>query len=182
VTLLIGAEHRGRVHLIGDSISIDGDEALNVVDTAKVWRSGEWVIGVAGSWRVLGLFRWRLSLPRLASEANVEEVANTEVVDAMQSVLRDAGYDVNDEKGEVSWECLIGARGSVFYTDASLGFVHPRDGVAAAGQRIVAAAGVAALRAQRPWKKGVEHALRRAAEAAEEGGTSVRGPFLCVSA
>lgn len=181
MTLLLGAEHRGKVHLLADSITVDGDGAINVTDTPKVWRSGPWVVGVAGSWRVLSLLRWRLELPDVAVGDDIPRAVNVELLDAMQAVLREAGYSVDDEKNEVSWECLIGIGGSLFYVDATLGPIHPRDGIASCGHKIVASSGAAALRSQRPWKRGAEHALRRAAEAAEESGSDARGPFTYVS-
>ncbi len=181
MTLLLGTEHRGKVHLIADSISVDGDGAINVTDTPKVWRSGPWVVGVAGSWRILSLLRWRVTLPAVRLDDDVCRVINVDLVDAIQAAMREAGYSSEDEKNEVSWECLVGARGALFYLDATLGVIHPHDGIASAGHKIVAASGAAALRSQRPWKRGAEHALRRAAEAAEESGSDARGPFTYVS-
>lgn len=170
MTLLLGLEHRGRCHLLGDRISIDSDSAVTIVREPKIFRSGEWLIGIAGSWRVGNLAQLKLRAPRSGSPV--------ELFEALAAVLTAAGYaSPSGPDTDVPWEALAGFRGQLHYLDADGTCTRSADGITAAGHNIGASAARAALAAQRPFRRSPELVMRKAAQISADGCAAVRGPF-----
>lgn len=176
MTLILGLEHRGRVHMLGDRISIDSEDGARIVRDPKIFTSGEWVFGVAGSWHVAGLVRFRLQPPRMARTASPLE-AGFELENHIRRVLTAEGYTPRTDTEDTSWELLAGWRGTLFTLDSAFSTTRPADGVEAVGASLGVAAARAALLAQKPFRSAPELVMRRAAQIAADGCAAVRGPF-----
>lgn len=178
MTLILGLEHRGRVHLTGDRISVDASDCKRVVRTEKVFRVGQWIIGVAGCWRALSLFKFKLRAPKIDSGADIERLANVDLMDSIRNLLTAEGYDnsCDPESKDTKWEMLAGAKGHLYTLDSEGSIWRTDDGIAAIGHAGGAAAAVAATAAQRPIGRP-ERVLRKSMGLAADGCADVSGPF-----
>lgn len=178
MTLVLGLEHRGKVHLVGDRISVDASDSKRIVRTEKIFQSGQWLFGVAGCWRALSLFKFKLRAPKVDQGSDVERVANVDLVDSIFSLLTAEGYDnsADPESKDTKWEMLAGARGHLYTIDSDGSIWRSADGIAAIGHAGGAAASVAATQAQRPIGRP-ERVMRKSAALAAEGCADVSGPF-----
>jgi len=177
MTLILALEHRGKVHMIGDRISVDSSDAARVVRDAKVFRSGEWLLGVAGCWRAMSLLKFKLRAPKISAADDVDRAVNVELVDSIRSLFTSEGYAKEAaEAGETEWQLLAGLRGKLYFVDSEFSVWRSADGMDGAGHTVAIAAGTAALSAQRPINRP-EKALRKAAQIAADGCSAIRGPF-----
>jgi hypothetical protein len=163
--------------MLGDRISIDGNGGKFRVATPKVFRSGDWLIGAAGSWRLLALLQRRFRPP---SGRGVDAFEFCEELRAM--VARQGIDEEPDEDAPVTWEVVFGRAGAIYSVDSLGSFTAPADGIATAGGDSAYLAARAALLAQKPFKRTAEAHMRKAAQITAELSSEVLGPFDYVSA
>lgn len=170
MTLILGLEHRGRVHLLGDRVSIDGNNVRTRCASPKVFKLGSWAIGAAGSWRLLALLQRKFRPPRSADAFDF--------VDELRAMVAREGIDEEpSEDSPVTWEVVFGTAGHVHYVDSLGSYVPPADGLATAGADSAFIAARAALMAQKPFKRTAEAHMRKAAQITAELSAEVLGPF-----
>jgi hypothetical protein len=174
VTLILGLEHRGKVHLLGDRISIDGNNVRTRCAAPKVFRLGCWAVGSAGSWRLLALLQRKFRPPKNSDAFDF--------VDELRAMVAREGIDEEpSEDSPVTWEVVFGCAGRVHYVDSLGSYVPPADGVAVAGADSAFVAVRAALMAQKPFKRSAEAHMRKAAQITAELSAEVMGPFDYIS-
>ncbi len=176
MTLILGLEHRGRTHLLGDRIVIDGNQGVSLTAAPKVFQLGSWVVGGAGSWRLLALLGRKFRPPRGSDPI--------EFVDELRAMVTREGIEEQpSDDSPIVWEVLFGRAGSLYFLDSVGGFI-PRDttGIMSCGGDSAYITSRAALIAQRPFKRTAEAHMRRAAQITAELSAECRGPFDYVSA
>ncbi len=149
MTCVVGLEHRGRVWLAADTSS-NADENSDDDHTPKVFKRDEWVIGYAGSWRLGALVRFKVTLPKRATKANVERIVSCDLIDEIVKVLDGNGFsrELKDEGDAVNpWNLLVGIHGELWEIDQNLNATHSIRGYHAIGEGA-------------PWAQGVVAALK----------------------
>lgn len=172
----------------GDSAAI-GDRELRIRATRKVFRSGHYVVGFVGSWRMGQILRYVTDFPQPPDELEddgLEEFMVTEFIRTIRETFQREGFakslraalssEATEEGQEVGGLVLVGVRGQIFEIRADHQVVRPVLPYAAIG-----CGGPVALGALHALEGIVEMSLeqkaRIALEAAESYCAGVRAPF-----
>lgn len=174
MTAIVGIEQDGDVWIGGDSAGVAGWTATQRPGQ-KVFRVGEVLYGIAGSFRGGAVLRYGFTPPRAYEGDEPLAYLNTRFVDALRKALADAGIKKVDsgvdETDDLTF--LMGYRGRLYqvYSDFQVG--HHEGGYAAMGSGQAVALG--ALHATVGLDPGCRALL--ALEAAEAHNIAVRRPF-----
>jgi ATP-dependent protease HslVU (ClpYQ) peptidase subunit len=156
--------HEGRVFMAADSAGVSGDDYTHRADE-KVFRVGQFVVGVSGSFRVGQVVRYVFDAPSAPESADAGFDALSfmvrQFVPPLRAALKTSGHE-GDE-----WAILVGLHDRLFiiYSDFQVG--ESRDGMLAIG--VARQVALATLRTfsffnfRTPPKTKLEAALRNAA-------------------
>ena len=180
MTCIVGIEHETGVYIGGDSAGIAGWE-LTVRADPKVFRVGEFVYGIAGSFRMGNLLRYAfLPPPPPKKRKHLDAYMVTAFVDTLRAVVEAGG--TREKKNEVeslhNSSFLVAVRGRLFEIDSDFQVGRPASGYAAIGCGSSVALG--ALHAL-VVGVGLTHptdCVAAALRAAEAHNIGVRGPFI----
>lgn len=176
MTCTVGIVHEGYVWIGSDSAASNG-YAVTLRRDPKVWRVGEFVIGIAGSFRMADLLRYRLEPPPLPDGEDLHRYMATAFVDAIRTLFKDGGFGQQINGEDCGGQFLVGIRGRLFHIDPDFQ-VGEKD------------ADYDAIGAGAPYALGALHyapgdpplfRLTRALEAAVEHADGVRRPFVIAS-
>lgn len=179
MTCIVGIQHETGVYIGGDSATISG-WTLELTGRPKVFRVGEFLIGVSGSPRVSGLLRHAFAPPPIPKKAkHLERYMVTAFVPALRAVLGDAGAEKKQhEVAEIDGgsAVLVGVRGRLFEVHADYQVTFQQVGYGAIGCGAIVALGAlhVAYGENLPPHDRVIYALG----AAEAHNIGVRGPFI----
>lgn len=173
MTCIVGLEHNGRVYIGGDSAGVS-DYDLTVRADEKVFRSGPFVMGFCGSFRMGQLLRYRLEAPKLPKDPDdLDRWMVCEFVDAVRECLA-AGDHLKKKAGhESEGEFLVGVRGRLFTVQADFQVARSSHTYDAVGCGANLALGSLFTSEGVSPRKRVQVALY----AAEQFSAGVRGPF-----
>lgn len=116
MTCIIGLVHETKVYIGADSIAVAGWEQLRY-GWPKVFRVGEFLIGCAGSLRMLQILKFHLDI-RLQQEGESDErYIVVAFVDAVRQALKERGYTHIDNNREEGGRFLAGYRGQLYLVD-----------------------------------------------------------------
>lgn len=177
MTAVVGLVHEGRTHLAGDSAATAG-YSTSLRAQPKVFRKGSYLLGVAGSVRVLDVVRHCLLLPE-PDEKDLDRFMVTTFIDSLRETLKEAGVSTRTSEAEYTNNSylLVGVQGRLFEIASDYQVHEPLDGYAAIGAGYEPALGVLyALPKAPPARR-----LRTAMEAAERYNATVRAPFAFIS-
>jgi ATP-dependent protease HslVU (ClpYQ) peptidase subunit len=187
MTCTIGVVHDGHVYIGADSSANGPRGALQVRSDSKVIKSGEFVLGFAGSFRVGQIIRYSLSIPRVGGydpdtgtplDADLYRYMVTKFIPALKECLKGAGVALNEDGQDgIPAKLLVGVRGRLFEVDADYQVAEPVDDFAAIGIGMPIAQGALYV------TEGIEpfQRINQALRAAERHSAYVRGPFVVVS-
>lgn len=116
----------------GDSLISYADDLSFVFpsEVEKVWRTNSTVMGVAGSCRILQVFKHYLVIPDLdRDEELIEDWMVHDCVDAMRRALKQAG----NGNGDDPWTALLGIGSMLWMIDGGFGVHRCSDGLMACG-------------------------------------------------
>lgn len=176
MTVIAGVVDGGRVVLGGDSAGIAG-YGLTVRSDVKVFTSGAYVFGFAGSFRAGQLLHWSFVPPEPPSDpAELDRFMATTWVDALRAALAEGGaaFDCCGDES-MSAAFLVGVRGRLLEIDSDYQVGESADGFAAIGCGAGPALG--ALHATAGLGLTAENRIASALMAAERHNAGVRGPF-----
>lgn len=189
MTCIVGIEADGLVYMGGDSNYSDGHtQGLLAADTPKVWRSGDYLLGVSGSARVANVLRFLVFPP--APTRGVLRHMVTKVVPALRKTLRKTGRLLQEQRSGGSQDyaisggdasdgtLLVGVRGKLFAIHGDFQVCHPRTQYDAIGSGVDVALGALHVTKGMPPRTRV----RRALEASEAHACGVRRPWRILSA
>lgn len=172
----------GQTILIGaDSAASNGADEIYNLDQHKVFHSGDYIFGVAGSYRVAQVLRFKAQLPAPPPQlTDLEPFLVRNLAPTIAEVVRAEGiaHEGRNILGPRT-TLLLGCRGQLWHVDPDLTVLRERNFASIGSGRIRAYAALYALEAA-----GVKSAQRRvelALEAAAEFTTTVRPPWHFVS-
>lgn len=114
MTCIVGLAHEGEVHIGGDSAGVS-EYDLQVRSDAKVFVTGDFAFGFAGSFRMGQLLRYTFSPPIRHPDTDLYKYMVTEFIDQIRQTLKDGGYATKENDGEKGGCFLVGHAGRLFY-------------------------------------------------------------------
>ena len=109
LTLLVGVATRKGVWIGADSGSVADTFSISV-PARKVWRSGSWIVGMAGDWRALELVQHAAKMPSApATHSDAHRTIALDVLDAVRAAFRERGFETEQED-DSKWYMLLGTR------------------------------------------------------------------------
>lgn len=162
----------------GDSAASTSDTILTAV-VPKVFQSGEFVFGIAGSFRWQQLLRM-LELPRCPKNADLDRYMAVDFTQRMRQAAKNLGC--LEEEGGVSFAggyFLVGLRGRVWRVQPNFDSFEIADGFVAIGSGEPFA--LAAMKALATTTTDLRTIVEGALIIAEHYCPTVRGPFTVVS-
>lgn len=177
MTCIVGLAHKGKVYVGGDSAGVDLSFSLAVRADRKVFRNGEMVFGIAGSFRVGNLLQHRLVVPKRDENVDLFKYMVTDFIDAVRKTMHDGGImlkEDNLESMEGDFLCAVGGRIFVVYGDMQVGEnLEPYVCIGCGGPIAEGSMySTAKVKTMKP-----EARVKLALEAAEEHSGGVRAPF-----
>lgn len=171
VTCILGAAHKGKVYMGGDSALVEG-WMVRPQKASKIFKTGPFLIGSTGSPRVDQLLRYKFVSPKQNGQSN-EKYMVVEFVETVRCVLKEGGYtSIENSREEGGW-FLVGYRGSLYYVASDFQVSEYREGFHAIGSgRTFALGAYKALDKMQP-KARILQSLKIAAHFSG----SVMGPF-----
>lgn len=112
MTCIVGIVSKGKVYIGADSLG-SNDFKKVVRREPKVFENGDFLIGGAGSFRMLNLLRWKFNPPTVKDGDDLHKFMCTEFVTALSELFKENGYGVTsyDWKGG---NFLVGTKGRLF--------------------------------------------------------------------
>lgn len=179
MTCIVGLADKGKVYIGGDSAGVDLSFSLAVRADRKVFRNGDLVFGIAGSFRVGNLLQHRLVVPKRDESTDLFRWMVTDFIDAVRRTLHEGGVMVKEDNLEsVDGDFVVAVGGRIFviYGDLQVGEnLEPYVCIGCGGP--IAEGVMFATSPDRVTGLTPEERVRTALEAAEEHSGGVRGPF-----
>lgn len=179
MTCVVGVVHDGKVYLAADSAGISGMD-LRIRTDKKVFEVDEFVIGIAGSFRMGNILRFSFNPPIHHEDVDPFHYMATDFIDEVRHALKDGGYSKKDNNVETTTggTFLVGYRGRLFEIDSDFQVAENVHGYAAIGCGDQVALG--SLFSTDDFDNP-EDRLEEALEAAEAFSAGVRAPFNFIS-
>jgi hypothetical protein len=180
MTCIVGITDGKRIVVGSDSAGSSPDNPeIHIADVAKVFATGEYLVGYCGSYRAGQLARWEMEWPEPPEPgANLERFFTRVVIKALRHALRDAEPGFTQELPRTA-QFLIGLRGHLFTIGNDFSAVKRKDPWLAIGSGRNAAYG--ALHVLAGLEFDLEEKVRRALAAAQGITANVREPFQLLS-
>jgi ATP-dependent protease HslVU (ClpYQ) peptidase subunit len=174
MTCIVGVVEGDRIFMGGDSSATSGNDELSLRADQKVFRTGDFLIGFAGSFRAGQLMRYAFDPPKRPARMDVHRYMVTHFVDAMREALKRGGSAKRDHEEElIPTSILVGYRGRLYQINSDYDVGEAVDAFDAVGSGSQPALGALVVtHGMEPRKR-----IRGALEAAERFSQSVRRPF-----
>lgn len=185
MTIVVGVVGpRGRILVGADSASTEDDDFSQLSSAEeKVFRSGEFIIGGAGSWRGLQLARYAFEPSKRPFRTPIDKWMVTTFIDDLRDVWKKGGHlwkskaDDDPVEERVGTSLIVGYRGTLWVVEEDLQIIRMRDEYAAIGSGATPALGALyATQKDGATKARVLVALR----AAERYNAACRSPFVVI--
>lgn len=176
MTCIVGITDGQRIVMGADSAASTTDNP-EIYDFAidKIFATGEYLVGVCGSYRAGQIARWEMNWPEPPEPgADIEPFMVREVVKALREAMVDAGF-AGPAEGSRSAQFMIGLRGRLFTTAGDFSIGTLRSPWMAIGSGRHSAYG--ALHVLAGLELDLEEKVRRALAAAQSQVANVREPF-----
>lgn len=132
MTCIVGLVDHGAVYIGGDSAGVSGSY-LEVRSDAKVFKTGDFLIGFSTSWRMGQLLRYAFKPPLHAPGMEATEYMATLFVDAVRDCLKAGGFARKESERETGGLFLVGYTGRLFSIDDDYQVGETLDGYSAIG-------------------------------------------------
>lgn len=149
MTLILGAEHNGKVYLAGDRFA--GDDVLSdVCFDPKVWKmkvlcgktnSLEIGFGFSGNFRAKQLIQHSFSIPKISKTQDPDEWMNKTFFKSFSDFLSTDNH-LQDSKSELQTNILIGFCGKLYIFQSDFSMLRMKKGFSAIGPVDLAALSV----------------------------------------
>lgn len=132
VTTLIGIQGPDFTVMAADSQVTDGDQRIISIQTPKIIRTGQYMLGITGDSRPGDILTYTWKPPTYRGEHPVEFMG-AKVIPSMHKAFRENGYELpgNDKDGTFSY--LVSFNGYLFSVADDLSFNCTEMGLFAAG-------------------------------------------------
>lgn len=180
MTCIIGVEHKGIIYIGGDSLGTNGWMG-RTLSNRKVFRVGEFLIGCAGSVRLVQLIQYHLSVRAQEENESDEHYIVVGFVDALRKCLKDYGFaTVENGKEEFNYsQFILGYRGQLYQIQGEYNVCCHPDGIEVIGSGSEFAFGAisALLESELPDALNVEQIILRSLVISAKYNRAVAGPF-----
>lgn len=166
MTVIAGVVSGGKVYIGGDSAGVNSNGDLQIRKDPKVFIRGEFLVGVAGSWRAVQQIRYEIDFPKCSS-GDEHYMTYGMLLPAIRKGIR-----LSDDE---DFETMIGFRGRLFHTYGTRQVSEEIADYEACGCGAQVARG--AMYAGYPHMIRPQSLLTSALEAAERFCSGVRAPF-----
>lgn len=176
MTCIVGISDGERIVMGADSAGSSSDtQEIYDIASSKIWAIGEYLVGIAGSYRAGQLARWHMSWPEPPGPgADLEGFVVREVVASLRRTLDEAGFVAATEPTRAP-QFLIGLRGRLFAIGGEFAAIRLATPFVAIGSGRHTAYG--ALQILAGLELGLEEKVSRALHAAQLQTANVREPF-----
>ena len=114
MTCIVGLKYENSVFIGGDSAGIDSDFSCTIRADTKVFKSGPFIMGFAGSFRIGQLLRFSLNPPeQLPSQTDYEYMV-TSFINAVRDCLAEGGIKRVVEGVEEGGTFLVGYKENLY--------------------------------------------------------------------
>lgn len=175
LTCIVGIVDKGIVSIGGDSAGVAG-YSLTVRKDAKVFSTGDYLIGGTTSFRMLQLLHYAFVPPVYEQGTNLERFMATTFVDAVRDCLKSGGYAQKSSEQESGGTFLVGCYGHLFCVYDNYQVAESASNYDACGCGSDVALG--ALYATSLSRMSPEKRLIVALRAAQVHNAAVREPFV----
>lgn len=179
MTCIIGLERDGVLWMGGDSAAYREDEINSRADP-KVWRTGKFIFGFSGSFRIGQLLRWGFKPPKNTRDSDTEYMV-LDFVDALKFLLEEKGASSKSESGDsFDAEIVVGYKRRLYVIESDFNISTRTDTFVASGGGAPYALGALwALETQSflPPDQVIEKALTASAQYCP----SVKAPFSIIN-
>lgn len=129
MTVIVGLKTSRGVWIGGDSAGVAGHNITTRADE-KVFRNGDFLIGIAGSFRMGNLLRYSLKVPENPGK-EINEFMVVDFVDAVKATFAAGGFPVIDNMFDGAF--LVGYKGELFGIQPDFQVARNRSGFDAIG-------------------------------------------------
>ena len=182
MTCIVGLIDNDKVYIGGDSAGVGGYD-LHIRADKKVFKNGPFIMGFTSSFRMGQLLQYKLQPPSLYKEdgtlKDIYKYMVTEFIDAVRQCLKDGGYAIKKDEGELGGTFLVGYGGRLFAVYDDYQVAEFVEGYGAVGCGAQIANGVLYATQDKGLSPGER--IMIALEAAERYSAGVRGPFVLES-
>jgi hypothetical protein len=115
MTCIVGVQHKGRVHIGGDSAGVAG-YAITVRADPKVFSNGPYILGFTTSFRMGQLLRYKFK-PPTPTDNDLDRFMATRFVDAVRDALEQGGWLTTTNGNQEGGTFLVGIKGQLYIVD-----------------------------------------------------------------
>ena len=172
MTCIVGLVHKNKVWVGGDSAGVNARE-LKIRPRAdeKVFKNGDFIIGIAGSFRMGNVLRYSLDIPKFSGK-DVRKFMSNDFIEATRKAFVD-GQVVSNSTEAFPGVFIVGYKDNLFTVQADYQVAVHENGFDAVGCGEAYALGALRSSTRRNPEKKVLEALM----AAEEFSGGVQRPF-----
>lgn len=146
MTTLVGIQGYGWSVIGAESVVIaDSKVVMLPKNTGKVFATSDYVIGIAGVWRVMQVLQHTVAWPKPPVKPTINDLdrfVTQEIVPAIQEGFVEARLTMDAED---SWSALISVAGTIFVVDTHYTVTRDKRGLYAEGSGGVYALGAMAM-------------------------------------
>lgn len=175
MTCIVAVAHKGKVYIAGDSAGVAG-LSLTVRADEKVFRTGDFLFGFCGSFRMGNLLRYKFVPPKQGDADDITYM-NTAFVDAVRQCLKDGGFARKKDEAEHGGNFLVGYHGQIYNIESDYQVGLPALPFDAIGCGFDLALGAMYVTPTMEPRKRILKALK----ASEQFSAGVRAPFIIKS-
>ena len=132
MTCIVGLEADGKVYIGGDSASTSGWN-LDISRLRKVFRSGDFLMGCTGTWRISQLLQYSLDVRLKEGDEDDMRYMVTGLVEAMRECLKNGGFAKVENEKEEGGTVLVGFNGKVYIVESNFQVCSSNNGFWAIG-------------------------------------------------
>ena len=161
MTCIVGLAENGVVYMGGDSCA-GNDWMVDSVKNRKVFKTGEFLIGLATSWRMGQLLEHNLNVRPQGAGTDLAYLVKV-FVEAVRTCLKDGGFAEIENGKESGGTFLVGYKDKVYEFQADFSILEPSSGIAACGHGHLQALAVMQALEDKPPEERIMKALDIAA-------------------
>lgn len=178
MTCIIGLKDNGRIYMGGDSAGVAGF-SLQIRADEKVFKKGEFIFGFTSSFRMGQLIRYKLSIPKLKEDQDIDDYLHNDFLDSLIKCFKDNGFAKVDNNVVLGGHFLMGFRGNLYHIQGDFQIAKCISNYNSVGCGEDIALG--AMHVLDEFIMSPENRILRALEAAEKYSAGVRRPFHILS-
>jgi len=173
MTAIAALIENGKIWMGADSCGVSDDYSLSLRKDEKIFTRDDFLIGGCGSFRMIGLLRYSLRLPKHKSVEDAEYM-NTLFIDSVRDCLKIGGHMGFRDSKENGGTFIVGWHGILYQIEEDFQVSIVADNFSAIGcAKDLCLGSLYSTQGQDP-----EQRIKTALHASERFSAAVRGPFV----